>query len=133
MGKFPVAVGCWTERMVRREGGGLGSKNGSSVKEEDRRGELQVREKEGRVSRAHGVAPTLWGRVDVWRGSSRTRCPRLAPRVCSAATRGRRSRVQTTREQFRWAAESQVLALATNAGDDDAQTLSFWRIVATPG
>jgi hypothetical protein len=69
MGDFPVAAGFWTERMVRREGGGLGSKNGSSVEEEDGQGELQTREKEGRVSRAHGVAPTLWGRVDVWRGS----------------------------------------------------------------
>jgi hypothetical protein len=41
--------------------------------------------------------------------------------------------VQTTREQFRWAAEVQVLALAANAGDDDAQKLFFWRTAATPG
>jgi hypothetical protein len=69
MGDFPVAAGCWTERMVKREGRGLGSKSGSGVEEEDGQGELQAREEEGRVSRAHGVAPTLWGRVDVRRGS----------------------------------------------------------------
>lgn len=122
--------------MARREGGDLGPENGSSVEEEDGQGGLQAREKEGRVSRAHGVAPTLWGVEQTFGGAaSRTKYPGLAPRECSAATRSRcrRRRVQTTREQFRWAAESQVLGLAANAGDDDAQTPFFWRIAATPG
>jgi hypothetical protein len=69
MGDFPVAAGCWTEEMVIREAGDPGLKNGSSVEEEDGQGGLQAGEKEGRVSRAHGVAPTLWGRVEVGRGS----------------------------------------------------------------
>jgi len=54
MGDFSVAAGCWTERMVIRDGVDLGSKNGNSVEEEDGQGGLQAGEKEGRVSRAHG-------------------------------------------------------------------------------
>lgn len=46
---------------------------------------------------------------------------------------GRRSRVQSTREESRWAGESQVLAVAANLSDDDAETPFFWRTAATPG
>lgn len=65
-GDFPVAAGRWAERMeIKRESGGLGSKNGSCVEGKDGQGELQAGEKEGRGSRVKGardvVAPTVWG------------------------------------------------------------------------
>lgn len=62
MGDFPVAAGCWTEMVVRRESGDLGSKNSNSVEEEDGQGRAAGwREGRSRVE-AHGtqmVAPTL--------------------------------------------------------------------------
>ena len=55
MADFPVAADCWTEVVVTREGVDLGSKNGSSVEEEDGQGGLQAGEKEGRGSRVEGA------------------------------------------------------------------------------
>ena len=71
MGNFPVAAGCWTEMVVKREGGDLGSKNGSSVEEgrwprESCR--LERRKVEGRGARGADGRSYPFGRVDVRRG-----------------------------------------------------------------
>ncbi|KAJ8117275.1 hypothetical protein OPT61_g1480 [Boeremia exigua] len=70
MGDFPVAAGCWTEWVVIRKSGDLGSRDGCSVEEEDGQGVLQAGEKEGRGSRAHGTWLLLpFGVENVWWGS----------------------------------------------------------------